>query len=57
MSEVIRWNDEFYILASSSLAENRVSRLDKYPAPWRLLVPLRVTSDTCAPDERPWSAP
>ena len=27
MSEVIRWNDQFYILASSSLAENRVEVL------------------------------
>jgi glycogen debranching enzyme len=27
MSEVIRWNDQFYILASSSLAENRVQVL------------------------------
>ncbi|HSE65520.1 MAG TPA: glycogen debranching N-terminal domain-containing protein, partial [Gemmatimonadales bacterium] len=27
MSEVIRWNDQFYILASSSLAANRVEVL------------------------------
>jgi len=27
VSEVIRWNDQFYILASSSLAENRVEVL------------------------------
>lgn len=27
MSEVIRWNDQFYILASSSLADNRVEVL------------------------------
>ena len=27
MSDVIRWNDQFYILASSSLAENRVEVL------------------------------
>src|SRR4029078_2144756 len=27
MSEVIRWSDQFYILASSSLAENRVEVL------------------------------
>src|SRR5688572_18938555 len=43
-------------LENQLFAARLVLRLNSYRDPWKALEPLFVTTETCPPEDRPWSA-